>query len=100
EEAGAGDFWVQAVPGVALCAGGHSGEDRAWWEEAGLADGYSSDLPEMRGFFVLAGPGITPYGLVGPISLLDIAPTIGTLLHISVPDPVQGRPLTELMVAN
>lgn len=100
EDAGAGDFWVQAVPGVALRAGDPSGENRTWWEEAGSADGYSSDLPEMRGFLVLAGPGIPPYGLVGPVSLLDISPTIGALLHIPVPDPVQGRPLTELMAAN
>lgn len=100
EDAGAGDFWVQAVPGVVLRAGDPSGENRVWWEEAGFADGYSSDLPEMRGFFVLAGPGVTPYGLVGPISLLDIAPTIGALLHIPVPGFVQGRPLTELMAAN
>jgi|GEM_PF-6374918 len=99
-DAGAGDFWVQAAPGVVLRAGDPSGEHRAWWEEAGVADGYASDLPEMRGFFVLAGPGITPYGLVGPISLLDIAPTLGALLQMPIPDSVQGRPLREWMNAN
>jgi len=99
-DAGAGDFWVQAAPGVVLRAGDPSGEHRTWWAEAGFADGYSSDLPEMRGFLVLAGPGITPYGLVGPISLLDIAPTLGALLQIPIPDSVQGRPLREWMNAN
>lgn len=100
EDAGDTDFWVQAAPGVTLRAGGPSGENRLWWEEAGFADGYSAEQPEMRGFAVLAGPGITPYGLVGPISLLDIAPTIGVLLHLSIPDSVQGRPLTELLAGN
>ncbi len=99
-DAGPADLWVQAAPGAALRAGDPGGADRTWWEEAGFADGYSSDLPAMRGFFVLAGPGITPYGLIGPISLLDIAPTIGALLQIPIPDSVQGRPLTELMAAN
>lgn len=98
-DAGPADFWVQAAPGAALRTGDPSGENRAWWEEAGFADGYPSELSAMRGFFVLAGPGVTPYGLVGPISLLDIAPTIGALLQIPVPDSVQGRPLTELLAA-
>ncbi len=98
--AGESDLMVEAAAGIALRAGDPSGKGRIWWEEEGLAEGYSAELPAMRGFFVLSGPGLTPFGLIGPVSLIDIAPTVGALLDLPIPASVQGRPLRELMPGN
>ena len=50
----------------------------------------------LHGVFVARGPGIKSDALVHSASLLDIAPTILTLLGEPVPDDFQGKPLTAI----
>jgi len=46
--------------------------------------------------FVLAGAGVIP-GEYGDINLVDVAPTLATLLGVNLPATSQGRPLTEML---
>ena len=48
----------------------------------------------MHGIFAVAGPGIKRDELFHGTSLLDIAPTVLTLLGLPVPGDMDGRPLT------
>ena len=45
------------------------------------------------GFFALSGPSITKRGPIGDISVLDIAPTLLSLLGRPVPEDMKGLPL-------
>jgi len=50
----------------------------------------------LHGVFVAHGPGIKKDALVHSASLLDIAPTILTLLGEAVPNDFEGKPLTTI----
>jgi predicted AlkP superfamily phosphohydrolase/phosphomutase/Flp pilus assembly protein TadD len=49
-----------------------------------------------HGVFVAKGPGINPDALVHGASLLDVAPTILTLLGLPVPSDFEGQVLTQI----
>lgn len=97
ESPNSGDLFVQAAPGVRLAENDPTGAGRPEWEEEGIAFGYDPALPAMRGAFILAGPQVQPFGLIGPIHLVDIAPTIAAILDMEIPSSVEGRPLLELL---
>lgn len=92
-----GDIFVQAAPGVRLAESDPTGARRREWEEEGIAFGYDATLPSMRGAFILAGHQVQPFGLIGPIHLVDIAPTLAAILDVEIPSSVEGRPLLELL---
>ena len=50
----------------------------------------------LHGVFVASGPGIKKDSLVHSASLLDVAPTILTLLGEAVPEDFEGKPLTTI----
>ncbi len=58
------------------------------WNHGGL-----SNL-EMQVPLIISGSGITPHVVSDAASVLDIAPTICELLHITPPETMQGRILT------
>jgi predicted AlkP superfamily phosphohydrolase/phosphomutase len=92
-----GDIFVQAIPGVVLYDHDPTGEDRLWWFTSEAVAGYDASQPAMRGVFVLAGRSAPTLGIVAPIHLVDIAPTIGEILGIEIPASVEGRVLYELL---
>ena len=92
-----GDIFVQAAPGVVLYENDPTGEDRPWWPTHVAAAGYDASRLEMRGIFVMAGHRISDLGMVAPIHLVDIAPTMAELLKIERPDSIEGRVLHELL---
>jgi predicted AlkP superfamily pyrophosphatase or phosphodiesterase len=47
--------------------------------------GFSPDFPEMHASFFLAGAGIAHHRDLGEINMLQIAPTVAAILHISLP---------------
>lgn len=49
------------------------------------AIGYLPTHPQMRATFIIAGPGIPKKGSLGEIDMRDIAPTLATLLKVSLP---------------
>jgi len=49
------------------------------------AHGYLNSDPDMRSIFLAWGPGIPQATRLNEISVLDVAPTIASLLHISLP---------------
>ena len=51
--------------------------------------GYNNEFPEMRASFMLAGKGITK-GEVHHVKLIDVAPTLASLMGASLPD-AEGR---------
>jgi predicted AlkP superfamily pyrophosphatase or phosphodiesterase len=46
--------------------------------------GFSPDFPQMRSSFFAVGPNIAARDL-GPIDMLQIAPTVASILHVSLP---------------
>lgn len=49
------------------------------------------------GFFIAAGPGVAPAQIQRDISLLDVAPTMLTLLGMETPPAWQGRSISEIL---
>lgn len=58
--------------------------------------GHNPALPHMHAIFVAWGAGIKPGVKLGEISNLSVAPTIATLLGLSIPN-VEGKPLDEAL---
>lgn len=54
--------------------------------------GYAPDNPDMASSFFLAGPGIRRTGSLGRIDMRDIAPTLGVLLGVTLPQ-AEGKNL-------
>ena len=59
--------------------------------------GYDSTLPEMRATLVAAGLGIAEGKAIGPVHLVDVAPSVAWLLGIAPPEGVDGRVLEEIL---
>ncbi|HKA16796.1 MAG TPA: ectonucleotide pyrophosphatase/phosphodiesterase [Blastocatellia bacterium] len=59
----------------------------------GGTHGYAPDVAEMNSSFFIAGPGISARRDLGQIDMRDIAPTLASLLGVSLPSP-EGRKLT------
>jgi predicted AlkP superfamily phosphohydrolase/phosphomutase len=59
--------------------------------------GYDSTLPEMRAMLVAAGPGIAMGKAIGPVHLVDVAPSVARLLGFAPPEGVDGRVLEEVL---
>lgn len=64
-------------------------------KEAG-AHGYPNSDPLMQAIFIAAGAGIQPKGEIPAFPNLDVAPTIASLLHISLTH-IEGKPLTAIL---
>lgn len=47
--------------------------------------GYPPDNPEMRSSFLIVGPGIPAGHSLGEIDMLQIAPTLAGILHVTLP---------------
>ena len=47
--------------------------------------GYLPDQPEMRSSFFLIGPDIAAGRALGDIDMRQIAPTLATIMHVSLP---------------
>lgn len=94
-----GDIFVQATPGVLLAETDPTGEGRLSWPVKEWAAGYEARRPEMRGIFVIAGRRVPPAGMIAPIHLIDIAPTMAILLDVEIPASVEGRALHEILLA-
>jgi len=96
DAANAGDVFVQAAPGYAV-----SDERQAtifgpapYYGEHGFA----ADLPEMHGIFLAAGRGIRAEPALGPVHIVDLAPTLDRLLGLKSPTPRAGRALEEVLL--
>lgn len=59
--------------------------------------GYDSSLPEMRAIFVAAGWGVAEGRAIGPVHLVDVAPSVAKLLGFPPPEGVDGRVLEEML---
>lgn len=45
------------------------------------------------GFLAMAGPGVPAHGRFEALDILDVAPTVLSLLDVPAPDDVEGRPI-------
>ena len=90
-----GDVFVQACPGYVLTDWRGS---EAVFEPANYygQHGYDPNLPELHAFFVASGEGIKEGVAIGPVDLVDIAPTVAKLLGFPPPKTAEGRVLEEL----
>jgi predicted AlkP superfamily pyrophosphatase or phosphodiesterase len=86
-EAKAGCYFVAEIQGEVVGAGG--GHFRATHGYHPQRQGYSSLL-------LAAGAGIRPGVELGTVGIMDLGPTIATLLGLAMPD-TDGRPLTEIL---
>ena len=60
------------------------------------AHGYLNTMPEMQALFVASGAAIKPRTKLGEIDNLRVAPTIATILGLSLPD-AKEEPLAEIL---
>jgi predicted AlkP superfamily pyrophosphatase or phosphodiesterase len=81
-------WYVALKPGFTL--GGNSTASLIAQVNPGGTHGYLADQPEMRASFFIAGPGIIAGRSLGEIDMRDIAPTLASLLGLSLPR-AEGR---------
>ena len=60
--------------------------------------GYPNTDPLMQGIFIAAGRGVRHAGEVPAVSVMDVAPTIATLLGIPFASP-QGKPFASVLAS-
>lgn len=58
--------------------------------------GYPPDRPDMGGIFFALGRGVPRGERLGPVRMVDVAPTVAALLGIAPPRQSEGRPLAAL----
>ena len=92
-----------AMPGVAFAldakrgyAFGGTCSQRLTRKSSGGTHGYLPSHPAMATGFIASGDGVRAGVTLDRIRLIDVAPTAGRLLGLSVPD-VEGRVLTEIL---
>jgi len=92
-----GDVFVQAAPGYTLA------DD--WGNPAILGPapcrgehGLPANSPEMHGIFLAAGRGFKAGVQVGPVHVVDLAPTLDRMLSLKPPTPRAGRVLEEVLL--
>jgi len=93
----AGDLLVQAAPGFAINDQLGSSNTLAPVTQYGQ-HGYVAGLPEMHAFFFAVGRGVRPGVQVGPVHIVDLAPTVDQLLGLKPPEPRAGRVLEEVLL--
>lgn len=87
-----GDVFAQAAPGYYLS------DELGVKKVLGIppcraAAGLEATTPEMQGVFIAAGDGLLSGKTMGPVSILDIAPTIAQALRFQPAAAVQGQPI-------
>ncbi len=97
EAESAGDLFVQAAPGFALSDA--RGQPAPLGPAVSRGEGgYDASIPEMQGIFLAAGRGIRPGLEVGPVHVLDLAPTLDRLLGFEQGPSLSGRVLEEILL--
>ena len=89
-----GDLFLTAKAGYSF-ADAKGGPVTAATLQTGGSHGYPASDPDMNAIFVAAGYGIERRGDFGPISSIDVAPTIAKLLGVQLPS-AKGKPLSIL----
>jgi arylsulfatase A-like enzyme len=68
-------------------------------EAAGGAHGYRPERPEMHGILLAIGRGAEPGRDLGVVEVLEVAPTLLTLLGIPTPEWMEAEPIAALVSA-
>ncbi len=86
-----GDLMLLAAPGVQLTE--HASDEAAAAAPRYRAThGHDPREPALGAALVVAGPGISGGRMLGPVSMLDVAPTVARLLGVSLAG-AEGRSL-------
>ena len=93
-----GDIFAQAYPGYNL--DDWRGNNSVFEPSTIYGDhGYDSTLPEMYTLFIAAGGQIPNTGKTIPaVKIVDLVPTLATLLGFEPADDVAGRPIAEIFL--
>jgi predicted AlkP superfamily pyrophosphatase or phosphodiesterase len=59
--------------------------------------GYDPAIPEMHGVFYAWGAGVAQGKEIAQVDMIDIHPTVMTLLGLEPGDPVDGKVVTEAL---
>ncbi|WP_070121274.1 alkaline phosphatase family protein [Bacillus marinisedimentorum] len=90
----AGDLLLITKPGFAM----EEGHKDLASPAAGLGThGGDPDRKKLHAVFFAAGKGVEKERTIGPVSTLDIAPTIYEMLAIRVPEFVEGSPIRQVV---
>ncbi|HPU05582.1 MAG TPA: ectonucleotide pyrophosphatase/phosphodiesterase [Thermogutta sp.] len=88
------DIWLAAEKGYSFSETTTGDEVVTTRSGLGGTHGYLPDQPDMWAMCVIWGPGIKPGTRLGKVQIVDIAPTIATLLGVELPD-ADGRALVK-----
>jgi hypothetical protein len=55
--------------------------------------GHRPEAPEMAALFGAVGRGVAPGTRLGTVRAIDVAPTVLSLLAVSIPSWMEGRPI-------
>ncbi len=95
-----GDLVVRALPGHTFRRGGLLAQVGDLLGERRGFHGYAPDHPDMAGIFVAMGRGIEAGARIGPIAMIDVAPTIAALLGIDPPQHATGKSVSAIAPAS
>lgn len=91
-----GDVFAQVQPGY--CLDGWRGQAELFTPCTSYGQhGYESSLPEMRAIFIAAGGDLpADGGMIPPVRLVDVTPTLARLLGFELARAVDGQPIGAL----
>lgn len=90
------DLWLAAKSGYSFTDSKEGDEVVAPRSTPGGTHGYLPSHAEMKGSLILSGHGIQPGTVLKDVHNTDVAPTIGRLLGVELPNP-DGKVLTEAL---
>lgn len=97
EDGTQGDLMLTASEGWHF--GDHGAEELATGPVYRATHGHLPDDPRLLAGFVAAGPGVAEGARIGPLDALDVAPTLATLLGVTLPQATRGPALAMLAPA-
>lgn len=68
-----------------------------WTSNAALTDHGSTNRADVRVPIVIVAPGVAPRRVDRPVGVVDLAPTLAALVGITPTEPLDGRPLAEVV---
>lgn len=68
-----------------------------WTSNPAITDHGSTNAADVRVPMVIVAPGVVPRRIERPVPVVDLAPTLAVLIGVTPTEPLDGRPLAEVV---